>query len=113
MRYRKHYGLPGKPDFALVRASIAIFCDGDFWHGNNWRIRGLGSQEDELARYDEAWAKKIRRNIERDKSITRTLEDSGWLVLRFWESDIRKSADTCAIVVRNAHDSRVNATRYL
>ena len=44
LRYRKHYDIEGKPDFVLVKSKIAIFCDGDFWHGNNWRLRKLKSR---------------------------------------------------------------------
>ena len=40
LRYRKHYKIRGKPDFVFVSKRVVIFCDGDFWHGNNWKIRG-------------------------------------------------------------------------
>lgn len=37
IRYRKHYeGLPGKPDTAITKYRIAIFCDGEFFHGKDW-----------------------------------------------------------------------------
>ena len=36
-RYRKNYkGLPGKPDIALTKYRIAIFCDSEFFHGKDW-----------------------------------------------------------------------------
>lgn len=106
LRYRKHYPITGRPDLALVKARIAIFCDGDFWHGNNWRIRGLKSLEDELTSYTDFWAMKIRRNIERDRQVSQELSDQGWLVLRFWESDIRKSVEECADKIVEAYQSR-------
>ena len=58
LRYRKHYPIAGKPDFVFVRKKIAIFCDGDYWHGNNWSLRGFNNLEDELATYSEYWKKK-------------------------------------------------------
>jgi DNA mismatch endonuclease (patch repair protein) len=95
-RYRKHYPIKGNPDLAFVSAKVAVFCDGDFWHGNNWRIRGLSSFEEELSRYTPFWRKKIMKNIERDKEVNRTLKKLGWLVLRFWESEINRDVGKCA-----------------
>ena len=96
MRYRVSVkNLPGKPDIVFTRAKIAIFCDGDFWHGHNWALRGIPSLEEELAGYSEYWQKKIRRNIERDHENTTKLESDGWIVLRFWESDIKKDTKRC------------------
>lgn len=38
-RYRKNYkDLPGKPDIALTKYKIAIFCDGEFFHGKDWEV---------------------------------------------------------------------------
>ena len=38
-RYRKNYSLlPGKPDIVLTKYKIAIFCDGEFFHGKDWVI---------------------------------------------------------------------------
>ena len=43
-RYRVNYKkLPGKPDIAFTKYKVAVFCDGDFWHGHNWALRGLSS----------------------------------------------------------------------
>lgn len=95
-RYRVNVkNLPGKPDIVFTKVKLAVFCDGDFWHGHNWVLRGLPSLEDELARYTEFWKNKILRNMERDVSNTKKLEDAGWMVLRFWESDIRANPDKC------------------
>ncbi len=99
LRYRKHYLIKGRPDLAFVSAKIALFCDGDFWHGNNWRIRGLSSLEEELSRYSLFWREKILRNIERDNEVDKTLQDLGWLVLRFWESEINDDVERCVDIV--------------
>ena len=38
-RYRKNYKqLPGKPDIVLTKYRIAIFCDGEFFHGKDWEV---------------------------------------------------------------------------
>lgn len=95
LRYKKHYKITGRPDFVFVKAKVAVFCDGDFWHGNNWKIRGLKSLGEELKRYNKFWRDKIRRNVARDYKVNNTLTSEGWLVLRFWESEIRKSPTKC------------------
>ena len=110
LRYRKHYKIKGKPDFVFVAARIVVFSDGDFWHGNNWRIRGLRSLEEELASYNDFWAGKIRRNIEHDRNVTQELKAQGWLVLRFWESEIRKSPEACAKKILQIYKRRLYAT---
>lgn len=97
MRYRVNVrSLPGKPDIVLTKAKIAIFCDGDFWHGHNWAIRGMASLEKELENYSPFWRSKILGNIKRDRGNTARLEADGWTVLRFWESDIKKDVTKCA-----------------
>jgi len=60
LRYRVNYKkLPGKPDIVFTKYRIAVFCDGDFWHGHNWAIRGLNSLEEELASYSSFWRTSI------------------------------------------------------
>lgn len=95
-RYRVNYKkLPGKPDIAFTKLKVAVFCDGDYWHGHNWAIRGLHSLEEELASYSDYWKSKILRNIERDKENNEALEALGWTVIRIWESDIKKDLNEC------------------
>lgn len=107
-RYRKNYGkLPGKPDIVFTKQKIVVFCDGDFWHGHNWAIRGLPSLEAELAGYSQFWREKILGNIERDKKINTQLRDMGWTVVRIWESDIRKDIDACVATVIQEHQNHL------
>jgi len=97
LRYRVNFSkLPGKPDIVFTKAKIAVFCDGDYWHGHNWAIRGLKNLEEELSGYTEFWARKIRSNINRDKNVNELLERDGWIILRFWESDINHNVSYCA-----------------
>lgn len=94
IRYRKNYKLlPGCPDIVLTRQKIAIFVDGDFWHA-----RGHGNNPGEqVADNREFWMKKLARNVERDKEVNDALLAAGWMVLRFWEGDIRKDLDECVV----------------
>ena len=104
LRYRKNYKkLPGKPDIVFPRVRLVVFCDGDFWHGHNWAIRGYGSLENELRRYSKTWADKISRNIQRDERINKELESLGWRVLRIWESDIKADVKRCGDRVEYAY----------
>ena len=78
--------LPGRPDLAIPAARLAIFCDGDFWHGRHLRRRLQKLATGHNAAY---WTAKIKSNVARDRRIKRALQDSGWTVLRLWESDVR------------------------
>ncbi len=92
LRYRKNYRkLPGTPDIALTRKKIAIFVDGDFWHGKGYED-APGKQIKTNRTY---WKSKLSRNIERDKDVNDALLQEGWLVLRFWESDIQRDLEAC------------------
>ncbi len=93
-RFRKNYkGLPGSPDIVFTKKKIAIFVDGDFWHGNNWRLRKLKSRAAEFSDdKKQYWITKIKKNMARDKRNNRELKKRGWKVLRFWESDIKKDS---------------------
>lgn len=103
LRYRVNYKkLPGKPDIVFTKYRVAVFCDGDYWHGHNWAVRGLSSLEGELAGYSEFWRSKILRNIERDIEVNQTLKTQGWTVVRIWESDIRSDLDECVRIVKEA-----------
>lgn len=109
LRYRTNYTkLPGRPDIVFTKAKLVVFCDGDFWHGHNWAIRGIPSLEDELTGYSEFWQNKIRGNIKRDKEHTFQLESSGWKVLRFWESDILTNVDTCVNKIEAQYKESLN-----
>lgn len=101
MRYRVNFKkLPGKPDIVFTKYKIAVFCDGDFWHGHNWAIRGLSSLEEELQQYTEYWRNKILKNIEHDMEVTKELEKMNWKVIRFWESDIKKDVNKCVQIIQ-------------
>ena len=82
--WRRNYPLEGKPDFVWPNERVALFVDGDFWHGHP----SNGHIPKTNAKY---WRKKIDNNKKRDRRITKTLRDKGWLVVRVWESEISKN----------------------
>lgn len=88
--------LPGAPDVVFPCHRLAVFCDGDFWHGRDWETRrgrlAAGSNPD-------YWVAKISRNMERDRENTLRLEAAGWAVIRLWESDIVKNPQAAAAIV--------------
>ena len=99
-RYRKNYAiLPGKPDIAMTKYKIAIFCDSEFFYGKDWEI--LRPQL-EKGNNGEFWIKKISRNRERDDEINKALLFRGWTVIRFWGKDILKNTDECVRVIEEA-----------
>lgn len=101
LRYRVNYKkLPGKPDIVFTKWKVVVFCDGDFWHGHNWAIRGMENLQEELSGYSQYWRDKILRNIERDEETNRALRELGWRVIRIWESEIKNDLDGCVKLVQ-------------
>lgn len=113
LRYRLRSKLTGQPDLVFPRSRVVVFVDGDYWHGNTWRLRGATSFEAYCAgrANSEFWRAKIAGNVRRDAEVTRTLKQRGWTVVRIWESDIVKdlmaAAGRVETVVR-ADGDRVN-----
>ena len=98
VRYRKNFSaLPGKPDIAITKYKIAIFCDGEFWHGKNW-----DTKKNAVKTNSEFWIKKIERNITRDNENDRKLINMGWLVFRYWGDAINKELDDCVDEIMEA-----------
>ena len=87
VRYRKNCkDILGTPDISIKKYRVAVFCDGDFWHGKDYHG---------VKNHKRFWNEKIKRNQERDLEYTIRLRDEGWTVLRFWESEIRTDVDGC------------------
>lgn len=96
-RYRKNYKkLPGCPDIALTKYKIAIFCDGEFFHGKDWNELEMRLQKGDNSSY---WIKKISRNMQRDDEINKRLQYEGWTVIRFWGKDILRHTEECITVI--------------
>ncbi len=96
-RYRKNYGeLPGKPDIALTKYKIAVFCDGEFFHGRDWEVLKPRLEKGENGGF---WINKISANRKRDDQINKKLLFEGWTVIRFWGRDIKKNPGECVRVI--------------
>ena len=94
LRYRLHArDLPGKPDIVFRRQRLAVFVDGDFWHGRNWENRRASLEKGHNAPY---WFEKISYNIQRDRRNDILLEQAGWTVLRLWETEVKKEPSAAA-----------------
>ena len=96
---RNHGEVPGTPDVVFLSAKIAVFVDGDFWHGRNWRKRQEKLRKGANASY---WVAKIARNRANDRETNRRLKQLGWQVLRFWESELVADPDGVANVIQGA-----------
>ena len=102
LRYRKNEaGLTGKPDIVFMGKKIAVFCDGDFWHGYDWENR-----KQDIKSRKEFWIPKIERNMQRDIEVNEALERDGWLVLRFWGNEIKTNCSACADIIEMILRSR-------
>ena len=99
-RYRKNYKkLSGSPDIVLTKYKIAIFCDGEFFHGKDWEVL---KPRLEKSNNSEFWINKISRNRERDDEVNKKLLFLGWTVIRFWGDEIKKNTDECVKVIEEA-----------
>ena len=101
--------LPGKPDIVLTKDRVAVFVDGEFWHGVQWRRRRRVTLDEQFreSRNREYWVKKIRRNMQRDCSSTSKLLKQGWKVIRFWERDVLENPEKCAEMTIQLRDAQV------
>lgn len=79
--------LPGRPDFVFRRKRVAVFVDGDFWHG--WRFP-LWQHK-----LSQKWQHKIAATRARDQRNQRALRATGWTVIRLWEHQVQKNVDAC------------------
>ena len=104
-RYRKNdKRLPGSPDIAISRYHIAVFVDGEFWHGYDWEERKL-----RLKTNRDYWIEKIEENIARDLRNDQRLIQMGWIPLHFWEKTVLKKLDSCVTAVEETILSQITA----
>lgn len=99
-RYRLNYSkLPGSPDIALIKYEIAIFIDGEFWHGKDFENR-----KTKIKNNKEYWIEKIEENMRRDLKNDELLKQNGWIVLHFWSRDVENHLDGCIKVIEEFID---------
>ncbi len=79
--------LLGKPDIALPQEKIAVFVDGDFWHGYRFP-----AWEHSLSPF---WQEKIGKTRKRDQRNFRKLRKMGWRVIRIWQHEVKKDLESC------------------
>jgi len=107
LRFRKHVkDLPGKPDVVFRKARVAVFVDGDFWHGYRFP-----SWEDKVSDF---WKKKINRNRERDASNHRKLRQMEWTVIRLWQHEVEADFDACIdriLAAVRGHEEKTNSNQ--
>lgn len=90
-RYRLNYKkLPGSPDIAVTKYRIAVFVDGEFWHGFDWDNR-----KTRLKSNRDYWIEKIEENIARDQKNDEKLKKQGWTPMHFWEKEVLKDLEGC------------------
>jgi DNA mismatch endonuclease, patch repair protein len=108
LRYRLHSNaVMGRPDLIFPRARVAVFVDGDFWHARKLREQGPKAVSESIRTPSQAyWLSKFTRRVERDDEVNEELRADGWLVLRYWESDIKKSVEVTALAIAKRVRSR-------
>ncbi|MBQ3367898.1 very short patch repair endonuclease [bacterium] len=101
LRYRKNYKkLPGSPDIAILKYHIAVFVDGEFWHGKDW-----DQKKTRLKSNQGYWIEKIEENITRDKRNDLLLSEMGWKPIHFWEKDVNRNLGFCInTILGNIYD---------
>ena len=95
-RYRLNYRrLPGSPDIAIQKYHIAVFVDGEFWHGYDWENR-----KQKLKRNREYWIEKIEENIARDSRVDKELLVLGWTPIHFWSREVSRDLLGCVQTIK-------------
>lgn len=103
LRFRKHLReLPGKPDIVFTRARVAVFLDGDFWHGYEF-----STWQDSVSPF---WKSKIAKTIERDRKYDRQIRDMGWTVIRLWQHEIEQDFESSIKHITSAVDVKSTAS---
>ena len=104
-RYRKNFKkLPGSPDIAIMKYNIAVFVDGEFWHGKDWEQRKM-----RLKSNRDYWIEKIEENMARDFRNDNLLIQMGWTPIHFWEKDVLRDLENCVTtIVELVLDSKVS-----
>jgi len=83
--------LYGKPDF-LIPPNVVIFCDSSFWHGRHWN-----ELRKQLSGY---WLAHIKKNRKRDIVVNKVLRSEGYVILRFWDTQINADIEKCISKVK-------------
>ena len=82
--------LPGRPDISIQKYRLAVFVDGEFWHGYNW-----DEKRSDIKSNRRFWIPKIERNMQRDREVNRQLVEKGYTVMRFWTKELKNDLNRC------------------
>ncbi len=105
LRYRVDYPrAAGRPDIAMVGKRLAIFVDGEFWHGKKLSPARLAEMSD-------YWQRKIQRNVDRDARVNMELLDAGWTVIRVTDRAVNRDLFRVANFLERAADGRYRGFR--
>jgi DNA mismatch endonuclease (patch repair protein) len=91
-RFRKH--VPGKPDIVFPRQKVAVFIDGDFWHGYRF-----STWKNDLSSF---WQEKILKTRLRDQRNFKKLHRGGWKVIRVWQHQIKNDLEACINIIKSS-----------
>jgi DNA mismatch endonuclease, patch repair protein len=113
LRYRLYArDLPGRPDIVFPSSRVAVFVDGDYWHCRILVENGLAALKASLRTASRNyWLAKFQHRVSRDVEVTMTLRQMGWLVIRLWESDVKRDTAKAAARVERAVRRRRDRTR--
>ena len=78
----------------MAKYHIAVFVDGEFWHGHDWENR-----KQRLKNNREYWIEKIEENMARDSRVDKELVKAGWVPVHFWSKEVKKDPLTCVRVI--------------
>jgi DNA mismatch endonuclease, patch repair protein len=91
IRYRvNNKRLPGTPDISIKKYKLAVFIDGEFWHGYNW-----DEKKAKMKTNKAFWIPKIERNMQRDAEVNAALDALDYTVFRFWEGELKSDLQRC------------------
>ena len=91
VRYRiNRTNLPGRPDISIKKYKLAVFVDGEFWHGDYW-----DQKKNTIKTNRKFWVPKIERNMQRDREVNQMLSELGYTVFRFWSHEIKNNLQQC------------------
>ena len=92
--------VPGRPDIAFPGKKIAIFVNGCYWHRCPKCNLSLPKTNTEF------WKDKFDKNVKRDRKKSDELLSLDWVVLVFWECDIKSNFSNSIQKIKKVLDAQ-------